>query len=53
VLAAPRNADVPAHLYEGRGNVKVEFVPNEVGELCKLLSLNTVLIYIVNLNLNV
>jgi len=32
VLAAPRNADVPTHLYEGRGNVTVEFVPNEVGE---------------------
>ena len=34
VLTAPRNADVPVHLYEGRGNVTVEFVPNEVGEHC-------------------
>jgi len=33
VLTAPRNADVPAHLYEGRGSVTAEFVPNEVGEL--------------------
>jgi len=32
VLTAPRNADVPVHQYEGRGNVNVEFVPNEVGE---------------------
>ena len=32
-LTAPRNADVPVHMHEGRGTVTIEFVPNEVGEL--------------------
>ena len=32
-LTAPRNADVPVHMYEGRGNVTVEYTPSEVGEL--------------------
>jgi len=35
MLTAPRNAEVPVHLYEGRGgNVTAEFVPSEVGEFC-------------------
>ena len=32
LLTAPRNADVPVHMNDGRGNVTVEFVPNEVGQ---------------------
>ena len=34
-MTAPRNSDVPAHQYDGRGNVTVEFVPNEVGKLLR------------------
>ena len=37
-LTAPRNADVPVHLYEGRGNVTVEFVPSEVGKQMMILT---------------
>ena len=47
VLSAPRNADVPAHLYEGRGNVTVEYVPNDVGEQLTSSLMTTISLYLI------